>query len=250
MKMANNDGAPEIFYSIQGEGRNMGRPSVFARSSLCNLHCIWCDTDYTWNWKGTRFEHVRDSEADYKKFDMADEVLEVSPEKVAEMIHQYPCKHVILTGGEPMMHQDDWVKVMTYLRNQDADYFFEVETNATLLPTPEFDAFIAQYNLSPKLSNSNNKRSLREKPDVLHFFAKDSRSVFKFVIAEDQDLKEVQDLIAKYQIAPENVYLMPEGTSPEQLTRRRSWLTQACMEYGYWYTDRLHVQIWGDKRGV
>lgn len=250
MKMANNNGAPEIFFSIQGEGKNMGRPSIFARSSLCNLHCIWCDTDYTWNWKGTRFKHVRDDDVEYDKFDMAREVLDISTEEVALAIGKYPCQHVILTGGEPMMHQSDWVEVMSFLRKKDEHYFFEVETNATLLPSADFDSLISQYNLSPKLSNSNNKQSLREKPAVWEFFAQDPRAVFKFVIGHEDDLKEVNDLVKKYHINPSKVYLMPEGTSPQQLAARRDWLTQACMRYGYWYTDRLHVQIWGDKRGV
>ena len=71
MKLAKFGKGPEVFASIQGEGRNQGLFSVFVRTSLCNLHCVWCDTDYTWNWIGTRFAHVRDSEPGYSKFDQA-----------------------------------------------------------------------------------------------------------------------------------------------------------------------------------
>ncbi|MEZ4687697.1 MAG: hypothetical protein R3B47_17035 [Bacteroidia bacterium] len=81
---------------------------------------------------------------------------------------------------------------MALLRKRNEQCRFEVETNATYLPNPEFDSYIAQYNLSPKLQNSGNKQSLREKPAVLHHFAKDDRAVFKFVIAEERDLDEMQ----------------------------------------------------------
>jgi organic radical activating enzyme len=250
MKLAKLGEGPEIFFSIQGEGKSIGRPSIFARTSLCNLHCVWCDTDYTWNWEGTRFTHQRDDEPGYAKYRMEEMIIELSPEEVADSIASFPCKNVILTGGEPMMQQGDWVEVMRLLRSKSMDYRFEVETNATYLPLPDFDEYIAQYNLSPKLTNSGNKQGLREKPKVLRHFAPDERAVFKFVISEEKDLNEVNELVARYMIRPDRVYLMPEGARPEALDQRRAWLIAQCIQYGYCFTDRLHVHIWGDKRGV
>ncbi|MFK7973072.1 MAG: 7-carboxy-7-deazaguanine synthase QueE [Bacteroidia bacterium] len=249
MKLANNGGKPEIFFSIQGEGKSLGRPSIFVRSSLCNLHCVWCDTDYTWNWEGTRFAHVRDQEPGYAKYRMEDEIIETSVSEVAAIIKSYPCKNVILTGGEPMMQQDDWAALMMMLK-ADSGYQFEVETNGTYLPEADFERYIDQYNVSPKLANSKNKQSLREKPDVLRFFAQNKKAVFKFVVASEDDLLEVSDLVNRYEIPASRVYLMPEGTSPQALKANREWIVQACLDHGFWYTDRLHVQIWGDKRGV
>ena len=250
MKLARHGDGPEIFFSIQGEGKSMGRPSVFARTSLCNLHCVWCDTDYTWNWEGTRFAHNRDAEPGYSKYSMENMIIELSPEEVAQKIASFPCSNVILTGGEPMMQQSDWTSVMKFLRIRNENYRFEVETNGTYLPDQDFDQYITQYNLSPKLENSGNKKSLREKPAVLRHFASDDRAVFKFVIAGEKDLDEVNRLAAEYQIMPDRLYLMPEGTSPDVLATRREWLVAQCLKFGYCYTDRLHVQIWGDKRGV
>lgn len=250
VKLARLNGRPEIFHSIQGEGRSIGVPSVFVRTSLCNLHCIWCDTDYTWNWKGTRFEHVKDSQPGYQKFDKKQWIVECGIAEVAETVLQFNCSNVILTGGEPMLQQPVLTELMRLLRGRLSTIRFEVETNGTLLPTPEFDAAINQYNVSPKLENSNNPLKLREKPTALRFFSASSSANFKFVIAEKKDLDEVLDLKRQYAIASDKIWLMPEGTSAAALAKRRKWLVEICKEHGFRYSDRLHVQIWGSKKGV
>jgi organic radical activating enzyme len=250
MKIAKLNDGPEIFYTIQGEGKNLGRPSIFVRSSLCNLHCIWCDTDYTWNWEGTRFAHVKDADPAYKKFRMEDQIVEMEVSEIAEEVMKYPCKNLVLTGGEPMMQQEDWVKLMEILRSRDENYFFEVETNGTKLPTPAFDKYIDQYNVSPKLANSGNKKSLREKADVYAYFAEKQKAVFKFVQTKEADLEETLALIQQFHIPPHRVYMMPEGTSPASLQAKQQWLVEICKQHGFNYTDRLHVHIYGAKRGV
>lgn len=250
IKLARLHGQPEIFYSIQGEGKSMGVPSVFVRTSLCNLHCIWCDTDYTWNWTGTRFPHVNDNKPGYRKFDKKSWIAECAIAEAAAMVAGFPCRNVILTGGEPMLQQAALVHLMQALRQIHPEYRFEVETNGTLLPTPAFDDAIDQYNVSPKLENSNNPRKLREKPAVYQFFVNNSKAHFKFVVAEKTDLDEVLELIARYHIPPEKVWLMPEGSSRQILAKRRLWLVEICKTYGFRFTDRLHVQIWGSKKGV
>lgn len=228
----------------------MGIPSVFVRTSLCNLHCIWCDTDYTWNWTGTRFAHVNDARPGYRKFVKKDwiEVLQIA--EVAQIVAAFSCNNIILTGGEPLLQQAALVELMTTLRRISSAVRFEVETNGTLLPSPEFDAAIDQYNVSPKLENSANPRRLREKPAVLRFFAASAKSNFKFVMAEKNDLEEMLQLVHTYAIAPEKVWLMPEGTAARSLAQRRKWLVETCKKYGFRYSDRLHVQIWGSKKGV
>ena len=247
LKIARPDAHPEVFYSVQGEGKNLGQPSIFVRTALCNLHCIWCDTDYTWNWKGTRFTHIRDAEPDYEKFDIKEVVAELPVEAVAGLVRQYPCKNVVLTGGEPMMQQEGLLALMEALGE---GFWFEIETNGTLIPEPVFDARIGQYNVSPKLANSNNPQKLREKPKAYRFFAQSPKAVFKFVVAEPQDLEEVMGLIRRYAIDPEKVYLMPEGTSEASLRAKMAWLVEVCKQHGFHFTSRLHILIYGNKRGV
>lgn len=250
LQLARLNGRPEIFFSIQGEGKSIGLPSVFVRSSRCNLHCIWCDTDYTWNWTGTRFAHQNDARPGYRKFDKKKWIANCPLTEVAAAIRHFPCKNVILTGGEPMLQQPAFLALMQHLRAEDASYRFEIETNGTLLPTTGFDAAINQYNVSPKLENSNNPRKLREKPAAYLFFAQSSKANFKFVVAEKTDLEEVLLLLDRYAIAPEKVWLMPEGTTRLLLTKRRRWLVEVCKQYGFRYSDRLHIQIWGSKKGI
>lgn len=250
IKLAKLNGKPEIFYSIQGEGKSLGRPSVFVRTSLCNLHCVWCDTDYTWNWEGTRFPHVNDAKPGYEKFNKDEYIAHLPTEDVVRSIAAEDCKNIVLTGGEPLLQQDELVNVMQQLRAVDNDYWFETETNGTILPLEDFDLLVDQYNVSPKLANSGNPQKLREKKRPYDFFASSAKAFFKFVVAEPADLDEVLLLIETYNIANEKVFLMPEGTSPERLRQKQQWVIETCKKYGFNYTDRLHIQIYGNKRGV
>lgn len=247
MKLAKLQGKAEIFYSIQGEGKNLGQPSIFVRSSLCNLHCIWCDTDYTWNWKNTRFAHVRDTEPSYAKYDMAEWIITQPPAEVADQIYALPCKNIVFTGGEPLLQQADFTELMSLLGD---GFFFEVETNGTLQPEPAFDRLIHQYNVSPKLANSNNPQKLREKAHVYRWFVLSPKSVFKFVITAPDDLEEVLYLKEKYAIPAEKIYLMPEGFSPDLLREKQAWLIEICKQHGFHFTPRLHVLVYGERKGV
>ncbi len=250
LRLARLNGQPEIFHSIQGEGKSIGVPSVFVRTSLCNLHCIWCDTDYTWNWVGTRFAHQHEALPGYRKFDKKDWIAECAVEDVAQAVAAFPCHNIILTGGEPMLQQPGLTQLMRTLRQHSPDYRFETETNGTLVPTAEFDAAIDQYNMSPKLDNSNNPKRLREKPKAYRFFAASPKANFKFVLAGESDLAEVLELLENYAISPSKVWLMPEATTRELLAEKRPWLVDICKMHGFRYSDRLHVQIWGSKKGV
>lgn len=250
MKLANLNGTAEIFHTLQGEGRSMGMPSVFIRLSLCNLHCIWCDTDYTWNWKGTSFKHVRDHEPGYSKFSMKEMIVDWPVEKVVPELLKYNCPNFVITGGEPMMQQAELAAMLKVLKTEVPAAHVEIETNGTIVPETILEQYLDQYNVSPKLSNSGNKRSLREKSTALNYFAADVRSNFKFVIDTPQDLEEVQELMNSYAIPAGRVYLMPQGTRQDDLLKKRDWLAEVCKTHNLNYTDRMHIHLYGNKRGV
>lgn len=250
LKLARLNNEPEIFHSIQGEGVNMGVPSVFVRASLCNLHCQWCDTDYTWNWQNTPWKHENDKLAGYQKYNKQDYVVEIDTDEVVERIFSFPCRNVVITGGEPLLQDNAWQAVTAGLFNKDHAYHIEVETNGTITPSSALDSRINQYNVSPKLQNSGNDRDLRIQSGALAFFAGSGKSWFKFVVAHADDLAEIEEIISAHAIPRERTLLMPEGRDSSTLEERRQWLAETCRERGFRLSDRLHIQLWGSKRGV
>ena len=226
------NGEPEIFHSLQGEGASIGTPSVFLRLALCNLVCAWCDTKYTWDWR---------------HYDYKSEVMELSYEQVEENILRYGCRHLVITGGEPLLQQKGLASLVRSLKER--GFSFEVETNGTIAPIPQLEQDIDQWNVSPKLATSGNALHGREVPQALHAFSRLPSSYFKFVLVEGSDLEEVRLLIKKYDIPRERVILMPEGQTPEALRERGQWLSQVSIEEGFRFTPRLHILLWGDKRG-
>ena len=245
IKLAKLGNQPEIFHTLQGEGVSMGLPSVFIRSSLCNLRCTWCDTAYTWNWEGTKWDHE-----DGEKYAKSDYIVELETSAVADLVADYHCLNVVLTGGEPLLQQPAWFSIIKHLRERDPKYRFEIETNGTQLPDDDMAQAVDQWNVSAKLSNSGNSAKLRIKEEAMTFFASSDKAWFKFVIQSEQDLAEVQQLEAQFSIPKERILLMPEGRDEVTLQSRRLWLADLCRDQGYRFSDRLHIQLWGSKRGV
>jgi 7-carboxy-7-deazaguanine synthase len=243
MKLARLGEGPEIFFSLQGEGKNQGTPSVFVRTSRCNLYCIWCDTPYTWNWQNSSFAHPQ-------KFDKASQTIELEPREVAAWVQRWPCRRVVLTGGEPLLQAVECQHLIEHLRAIDPRYALEIETNGTLRPPPELDALMNQYTVSPKLENSGVERSLRLRSEPLEYLARNPKSVFKFVIGDATDAREVALLAGQYQIAPDRIYLMPRGTTRAELERLRPQLAEVCLAHGYRFSDRLHIHLFGNRPGV
>src|SRR6266508_6610046 len=174
-------GAPEIFASIQGEGPTRGLPSVFVRLAHCNLRCTWCDTKYTWDWE---------------TYDPAAEVVEHPAEAVVDAVERLHHRNVVITGGEPLIQQRAVVPLADRLKA--GGHRIEVETNGTILPLVELASAVDQWNVSPKLSNSRNPDWQRLVPEVLSWYSAQPNTVFKFVVAQPEDLREIQRVCEDY----------------------------------------------------
>ncbi|MBU6171179.1 MAG: 7-carboxy-7-deazaguanine synthase QueE [Verrucomicrobia bacterium] len=250
MKLARLGDGPEIFHTLQGEGPSAGLPAVFIRASRCNLHCVWCDTDHTWNFEGTPWPHEKDATPGYGKHRKSETTIELTPAAAADLILSYHCSRVVITGGEPLLQENDFLEMITHIRAQQPDCVFEVETNGTRTPSPAFAQAVDQFNVSPKLSNSGVKAPLRLVPDTLRFFASSPKAWFKFVIASMADLDEVLALQNGFSILAARILLMPEGRNSAELDTTAANIAELCRSHGFRFCDRLHIRLWGDKRGV
>jgi organic radical activating enzyme len=250
MKLAKLGDGPEIFHTIQGEGVSTGAPAVFIRASRCNLHCHWCDTDHTWNFKGTPWTHEKDAIPGYEKWEKSAVTFEIEPVEAARLILDFHCDRTVITGGEPLLQESAFLEVIAAVRAHDPAHQFEIETNGTRVPSADFAEAVSQFNVSPKLTNALMPEKLRINPLALAFFANSPKAWFKFVVAAPADLDEIQALMAAHGISRQRVLLMPEGRTHEELNRSSAWLAEICRDHGFRFSDRLHVRIWGDKRGV
>lgn len=221
----------EIFYSLQGEGIDVGKPAVFIRTALCNLSCVWCDTKYTWDWNN---------------YDYDREVSEMSVTEIQEQVSGFDTKHCIITGGEPLIQQTKLIPLLSSLKGN--GYFVEVETNGTILPSNMIEKFVDRWNVSPKLRNSSNLKQNREVQTCLEYFAKNSKAYIKFVISSRSDITEVMTLIGKYLLKRQRIILMPEGNSAAEIIEKSKWLAEICLKNGYRLSIRLHTLIWSGIR--
>ena len=230
----------EIFGpTIQGEGASVGKEVTFLRLSGCNLHCVWCDTPYTWNWIGTSFAHP-------DKYDPKKESHEMSIEDIYEALNRIPTRALVISGGEPLIQQKQLLPLIHLLKKD--GWWIEVETNGTIPIRPEFGELIDQFNCSPKLSNSGDPLKLRIRENTLRMLGQDEKVFFKFVVGSDQDVEETLKLIEEFDLV--RVYLMPLGKTAEELEKTLS-LTKALAEkHQLLFSPRLHVSELGGGRGI
>jgi 7-carboxy-7-deazaguanine synthase len=224
----------EIFYSIQGEGRLLGVPSVFVRTSGCNLRCRWCDTPYTsWQPDGNT----------------------LSVKKILDEVARYPTRHVVITGGEPLL-APDIDELTVQLKRRDAH--ITVETAATIYKPLVGDLI----SMSPKLANStpwqrskgefaamHEKRRLNYQ--VMQRFIDGYDYQLKFVVDRKKDLAEVRSVVEQLRnVDAARVMLMAQGIKQSELDRKARWIVESCKMYGFSYTPRLHIQLFGNRRGT
>ncbi len=256
MKIAKlEDGKPEIYHAIQGEGPTLGEPCVFVRFAMCNLQCNFCDTAYTWYFENAGMDKVDHRYA--KPCEKNKYMMDMSVEDVEQAIRIAAGKtrRVVFTGGEPLLQQNDMYKVIELLQKDSEDWLIEIETNGTL---QVLDHMMIDYiNCSPKLASSGNLAFARSKPEVIkryqELFLEGVGICFKFVVGKDtmkEDLKEIRAWERANDITRYHIYLMPEGITKEAIAEGTDALIDVCRKYGYNLSTRLQVLLYGDKRAV
>lgn len=221
----------ECFSSLQGEGSLTGVPSFFIRTTGCRLRCRWCDTPYaSWDAEGRRF----------------------SVEELRAMVQESGLYHVVITGGEPLIQRE--IGALTALLRE-ASFHITVETSGTA--APEFDCDL--LSLSPKTSNSDPEgrwatrhRRLRSDLGIARrLLERAPEYQLKFVVRGDGDMPEILQIVQELGIRESwKVQLMPEGRSAEETEARSVVVAGLCREYGFRYTPRLHLSLFGGGRGV
>lgn len=224
----------EIFYSIQGEGLLIGQPSVFIRTSGCNLRCRWCDTPYT-SWS---------PEGEDKTID-----------DIMSAIDTYPTRFAVVTGGEPMISRE--ITALTEALKH-RSYHITIETAATVYTPVVCDL----ASLSPKLSNSTpwdreggkyakRHEALRINLEVIQSFMDAGVYQLKFVVDTPEDVKEVETLIAGLDhVRRDHVLLMPQGLTAPQTQEKARWIAEICKDRGFRFCPRVHIDLYGDTRGT
>jgi len=225
----------EIYYSIQGEGKLAGVPSVFIRTTGCNLRCTWCDSPYT-SWRAQAGQSL-------------------TPDHILDRVSDYATIYVVLTGGEPMLAPD--VGELTR-RLEEEGYHITIETAATVWQ----DVLCDLASISPKLSNSTpwmredgrfaeKHEAERINLDVIRRFMKFPHHQLKFVVDKPEDLAEIDDLLARIgEYESSNVLLMPQGVTDEELTAHGRWIVDICKQRGFRYCPRLQIRLFGNTRGT
>jgi 7-carboxy-7-deazaguanine synthase len=224
----------EIFYSIQGEGRLAGVPSVFIRTSGCNLRCVWCDTPYTsWEPEGEEMEL----------------------DAIVAQAKSHPARHAVLTGGEPMISPD--IEELSG-RLKAEDFHITIETAATVFKSVNCDLM----SMSPKLASSTPwKRDggrfawmheqRRLDLGVVREFIDRYNYQLKFVAEAEGDFTEIEDILEKLGgVEHARVLVMPQGQTRGELRERVPAIVELCMRHGFTYCPRLHIELWGNRRGT
>lgn len=222
----------EVFDSLQGEGVNTGKPCRFVRLALCNLHCHWCDTKYSW---------------DFERYDFAKEVHEAALERVVEQLREAPSGHVVVTGGEPLLQQRALARIFERVQH---DLFIEIETNGTRVPLPSLRARVDQWNVSPKLASAGDAEALRIRPEALIALRDTGRAYLKLVVRTEQDRDEAEALRERFGFERERTMLMPEAATRAELDQRSPDVAAWSQQLSVRFSSRLHVALWGGRRGV
>lgn len=217
--------------TFQGEGTSQGRLARLLRLFGCHLSCEWCDTPQTW---------------DRRRHDLAAEQRHLGVADVLDWLADGPSGLLVITGGEPLLQQQALEPLLTAINDAGLSTEIEVETSGTVAPTPAIVDAVTRFTVSPKLANSNLLARQRIRPAVLRQFVLSGKASWKFVVQCPEQLAEVGDLAAEYQLDP--VWIMPEGTDSTTVLDRMRLLADPVLARGWNLTSRLHILLWENAR--
>jgi len=236
----------KVFYTVEGEGRWAGRPSVFMRLAMCNLTCIGfkspdspfgCDSYTSWSVKNKlTFKEIYDTYF-------------LKTGYIYNLFENPNCL-LKITGGEPFIQQKQLIKFIQFLKNE---YFtltgkvnrlyIDFETNATIKPDKYWE-LNATFTTSPKLASNGDSEEKRYIPEVLNWHA-NNYSDFKFVVQNKNDIDEIlTKYVNKFNISKKQVFLMPCCGSRKELIENSAQVAEWCKEYGFTFSPRLQLLIW------
>ena len=232
------DGHPEIFYSVQGEGVNIGKPAVFLRLGLCNLKCIWCDTKYAWDWE---------------TYNPKEQLIDMPLEDIERKILAHKCKYFVVTGGEPMINSElpELVQKLKALGKH-----ITIET-AGIAFVPDMACDL--MSIAPKLRNS-----IPTQPELaaIHEDSRLDLAVLgelidnynyqlKFVVDSEDDLTEIKEIIETLNnVDSSKVMLMPQAKTRKELLARSPVVAEICKRSGFVFSPRLQVMLWNNEKGT
>ena len=210
----------EIFYSIEGEGIEIGRPEIFIRLAGCNLRCAWCDTKYALE-NGT----------------------EMGIKLILQEVSKYPCKSVSITGGEPLLQKRELLELVRRLK--DLNYWIQINTNGTIFDEEIFD-LVDLITMDCKCPSSGTKSDievLRKTQDLFN-----SKSQFKFVISNEKDYLYAKNVVLTLLKGGVRIVLQPEWNSKNFAEELVNLIKRDNLDV------RVILQqqkvIWGTKRRV
>jgi len=210
----------EIFYSIEGEGIEIGRLEVFVRLSGCNLRCKWCDTKYSW-----------------------EEGKEMSVDEVIKEIKKYPCKSVSITGGEPLLQREEVFELVKKLKEM--GYWIQINTNGTIFDERIF-RLVDLITMDCKCPSSGMKSDLNVLKKTKGMF--NSKTQFKFVISDEQDYEYAKKLISLILSKSSYVVFQPEWSNRKFTRQLVELVKRDCL--GVRVILQQQKLIWGLKRRV
>ncbi len=244
----------ESFFSIQGEGRFAGRPSVFLRFGECNLNCFGFGVQLTSPKDGSKLlgcdsiratnkEHFLDR---WKKIENSNELLD----EVKNYIDSSCKPDIVITGGEPLLHHKNPIFVELIKKLLDEGFNITIETNATI--EIDFENYPiyreVTFAMSVKLKNSGEPKEKRINQKAIKEIATQTKkSFFKFVLSKNSipndEIKEItRDLTIP-------IYCMPMGATSKELAKNDKAVASYCIKNCYNYVDRMHIRLWDNEEG-